>query len=160
MTSNGGLSIHDLLAEVDFENFRIPEISFVFQFTTSSRRSTRTARNVSGTADLSIHDLLAEVDCVSTYCIYIFCLSIHDLLAEVDTLRNALCPVDVPFNSRPPRGGRPSTPQPHCIPAIFQFTTSSRRSTMACCSSSVSSIFQFTTSSRRSTVFRRRNLRL
>ena len=56
------LSIHDLLAEVD-EELDIETLSrFIFQFTTSSRRSTSAVLPAVTALNLSIHDLLAEVD--------------------------------------------------------------------------------------------------
>ena len=82
--SEAYLSIHDLLAEVDGSSSSSSFSQRSFQFTTSSRRSTRKPLGVLVNAVLSIHDLLAEVDHVDRFPQEHLALSIHDLLAEVD----------------------------------------------------------------------------
>ena len=61
-TDNLVLSIHDLLAEVDSWYHLLLIGYYVFQFTTSSRRSTEQHLVLRVFKHLSIHDLLAEVD--------------------------------------------------------------------------------------------------
>ena len=173
---SGITSTHDLHTEVD----RIPpDLSVAdttLQLTTSTRRSTHFREFVEHVFDTSTHDLHTEVDKSSLPMIDLYSdTSTHDLHTEVDSIPYFLITWYTYFNSRPPHGGRPGSPDairkryhfnsrpPHGGRPMsgggsgsdksLQLTTSTRRSTMSMVCVISFKQLQLTTSTRRSTIF-------
>ena len=102
-----------------------------FQFTCPSRSTTACGHAPTSPVRVSIHVPLAEHDEDASTTLNAFDVSIHVPLAEHDGRERPVGRRLHRFNSRAPRGARPSTMTAAACLSAFQFTCPSRSTTLA-----------------------------